>query len=146
MKKGITNHTDLDAMGRHLLTDEGSEKLLEVMKMKEATKKSIKEKVIWLADDLTSIMTLKDLIDDLRNDRLKNFIVIAQSKAHGETEVTRGIPLEDASSSGKVLKYYFFGDDSNSYHVGLCHRMAYLINRYMEGENIFGEEEDFEED
>ena len=107
--------------------------------MKEATKRGVKEKVVYLADDLTSIMTLKDLIDDLRNDRLENFIVIAQSKAHEETEVTRGIPLDDPCSSGKVLKYYFFGEDSNSYHIGLCHRMAFLINRYIEGENIFGE-------
>lgn len=114
--------------------------------MEQATKRgTVKEKVIYLADDLTSIMTLKDLIDDLRNDRLENFIIIAQASAHEETELTRGIPLDDACSSGKVLKYYFFGNDSNSYHIGLCHRMAYLINRYMEGENIFGEEEDFEE-
>jgi len=113
--------------------------------MNEATKKGVKEKVIYLADDLTSIMTLKDLIDDIRNDRLENFIVIAQAKVHEETEVTRGIPLDDPCSSGKVLKYYFYGNDSNTYHVGLCHRMAYLLNKYMEGIDIFGEEE-FEEE
>lgn len=102
----------------------------------------MKEKVVYLADDLTSIMTLKDLIDDIRNNRLENFIVIAQARVHGETEITRGVELDDPLSSGKVLKYYFYGDDSNTYHVGLCHRMAYLINRYMEGEDIFGEEEE----
>ena len=109
--------------------------------MKEATKKDVEEKIIYLADDLTSIMTLKELIDDIRNDRLENFIIIAQTKAHEETEVTRGIPLDDPCSSGKVLKYYFFGEDSNSYHVGLCHRMAFLINKYMDGIDIFEEEE-----
>ena len=114
--------------------------------MIEATKRGVKEKVIYLADDLTSIMTLKDLIDDIRNDRLENFIVIAQAKAHSETEVTRGIELDDPDSSGKVLKYYFYGDDSNTYHVGLCHRMAFLINKYMEGIDIFGEGDEGEED
>lgn len=110
--------------------------------MEQATKKGVKEKVVYLADDLTSIMTLKGLIDDIRNDRLENFIVIAQAKVHKGTEVTSGIPLDDWNASGKVLKYYFYGDDSNSYHIGLCHRMAYLINKYMEGEDLFGEGDD----
>jgi hypothetical protein len=113
--------------------------------MIEATKRGVKEKVIYLADDLGSITTLKDLIDDIRNNRLENFIVIAQAKAYDGTEVTSGIELDDPTSSGKVLKYYFYGDDSNSYHVGLCHRMAYILNQYMDGEDIFGEG-DFEEE
>ena len=36
----------------------------------EAARK-VKEKVTYLADDLTSIMTLKDLIDDIRNNTKK---------------------------------------------------------------------------
>jgi len=103
------------------------------------------EKVTYLADDLTSIMTLKELIDDIRNDRLENFIVIAQAKAHEDTELTRGIPLDDPCSSGKVIKYYFYGEDRTSYHVGLCNRMSYLLNQYMDGVDIFGEG-DFEEE
>ena len=110
----------------------------------EAAKK-IKEKVTYLADDLTSIMTLKDLIDDIRNNRLRNFVVIAQADVHEETEITRGIPLDDPLSSGKVIKYYFYGEDNNSYHVGLCNRMAYLINKYMDGIDIFGGEDEGEE-
>lgn len=102
-------------------------------------------KVTYLADDLTSIQTLKDLIDDIRNDRLENFVVMAQSRAHGETEVTAGaFGLDDPEASGKVLKYYFFGESSNSYHLGLCNRMAYLINKYMDGDDIFFDEEDYD--
>lgn len=111
----------------------------------EQAQKKVKEKVIYLADDLTSIMTLKDLIDDIRNDRLENFIIIAQAKVHSETEITRGIGLDDPTSSGKVLKYYFFGEDSNSYHVGLCNRMAYLLNQYMDGVDIFNDDEEFDD-
>lgn len=112
--------------------------------MIEATKRGVKEKVVYLADDLGSIMTLKDLIEDIRNNRLENFIVIAQAKAHEETEITGGVELDDPCSSGKVLKYYFYGDDSNSYQIGLCHRMAYIINQYMDGVDVFNDEEECE--
>lgn len=108
--------------------------------MGEQAKKA-NEKVTYLADDLGSIMTLKDLIDDIRHDRLKNFILIAQARSHEETELTdrNGMDLNSPNSSGKVLKYYFYGDDSSSHHLGLCNRLAYLINQYMDGVDIFGE-------
>lgn len=111
--------------------------------MGEQAKKA-NEKVTYLADDLGSIMTLKDLIDDIRNDRLKNFILIAQARSHEGTELTRGIELNSPNSSGKVLKYYFYGDDSSTHHLGLCNRLAYLINQYMDGVDIFGDEGDYD--
>lgn len=107
----------------------------------ESQAKKANEKVTYLADDLGSIMTLKDLIDDIRNDRLKNFILIAQARSHEGTELTSGIELDSSKSSGNVLKYYFFGDDSSSHHLGLCNRLAYLINQYMDGVDIFGDDE-----
>lgn len=108
--------------------------------MEEQAKKA-NEKVTYLADDLGSIMMLKDLIDDIRNNRLKNLVLMAQAKAHEGSEITRGIELDDPNSSGKVLKYYFYGDDSSSHHLGLCNRLAYLINQYMDGVDIFGDDD-----
>ena len=97
------------------------------------------EKLIYLADDNGSILTLKELIDDIRNDRLKNFVIVAQSAIHKDTVITRGPEAVDGERPDNVIKYYFFGQDQSSYHLGLCLRMAHLINQYMDGVDIFNE-------
>jgi len=93
-----------------------------------------KHKVIYLADDLESVVLLKEMLELTRREKVKNFIMISQMELDE--------PAPDGSTT--AFKYFFYGKDSCLLHLGLCNRMADMINRYMSGEDIFSEYEEGE--
>jgi hypothetical protein len=86
-----------------------------------------KAEVHYIADDRGAIRTLKDIIDEIREDRFRNFLVI------GQTQIG-----EKATAN----MFYFYGDSCIKL-IGLNRRMEHIIQQYMDGEDVFG---DFDDD
>jgi hypothetical protein len=91
------------------------------------------EKVKKIYTDLQSVETLKHLIKMIKEDRLRNFVVIGQSDNTEEEYLATG-------QKGHVA-FYFYGKDSCITQIGLCNRMAHILQEYMDGNFVFSDEE-----
>jgi hypothetical protein len=95
------------------------------------------EKVIYLYDEGGAVGTLKDVIAAVREDRVKHFAIVAQIEARGDEDITFG-PGETGDEPN-LVKHYFYGDCLMTVQ-GLLKRLGHLIDLYIDGVDIFGEE------
>jgi len=99
------------------------------------------EKVIQLYEEGGSIGVLNDLIAAIRNKRIRNFAVITQVDGNGEVATFGKGEGEPAGPKEIVTQYYFFGDDHLVTIMGLVKRLGHILDLYMDGVDIFKEQE-----
>jgi hypothetical protein len=102
----------------------------------------VKEKVVRLYEERGSISTLEDIIRAIRDKRIRNFAVILQKNGSGEISTfgadAKGRP---ATENEIVTQYYFFGEDHIVAVMGMVKRLSHILDLYMDGVDIFGEDE-----
>lgn len=95
-----------------------------------------KDKVIYIADDLHSIRMLQSLIENIRADRVEELIVSATVKrTDKQIESNPGY-------ANTATKFYFISNSNCNTLLGLCDRLSYIINRYIDGDDVFSEGEE----
>jgi len=97
-----------------------------------------KNKIVYLADDLHSIRILQSMIDDIRNDRMEEFVVAATVKRTDKQKE------QNPGYADTATKFHFFSDFNCNTLLGLCNRLSFIINRYIDGEDVFEEGEEIE--
>ena len=106
-------------------------------------KVELKAEVIQLYEEGGSIGTLNDIIKAIKEQRIKNFAVIAQKDGGGEVSTFGRGEGSKAAAGDIVTQYYFFGDDHLVTIMGLVKRLSHILDLYMDGEDIFnGQEEE----
>jgi hypothetical protein len=104
-----------------------------------------KEKVVQLFEEGGSIGTLNDIIEAIRNKQIRNFAVILQKDGSGEISTFGKEEDKPATDKDIVTQYYFFGEDHVVSLMGMVKRLSHILDLYMDGVDIFGDNENEEE-
>lgn len=102
----------------------------------------VNEKVVQLYEEGGSIGTLQDIIQAIRDKRIRNFAVISQM--HGDGEISTFGKEEGTKANAKdiVTQYYFFGEDHVVAIMGMVKRLGHILDLYMDGIDIFGDQDE----
>lgn len=101
-----------------------------------------KEKVVQLYEEGGSIGALNDIIQAIRDKRIRNFAVIAQMDGNGEISTFGKDTVSPALPNEIVTQYYFFGEDHLVAIMGMVARLAHVLDLYMDGVDIFNSGEE----
>jgi hypothetical protein len=101
----------------------------------------VNEKVVQLYEEGGSIGTLQDIIEAIRNKQIRNFAVILQKDGSGEISTFGKEEGSPATAKDIVTEYYFFGEDHVVALMGTVKRLGHILDLYMDGIDIFGEDE-----
>jgi hypothetical protein len=102
----------------------------------------VNEKIVQLYEEGGSIGVLNDIIEAIRNKQIRNFAVIVQKDGSGEVATFGEGEGEKANAKDIVTQYYFFGDDHVVAIMGMVKRLGHILDLYMDGVDIFNEEEE----